>query len=379
MRALRTTHPAVAAEGLGAETLEHLARLETHGHPVLSIYLDLDPERFPTPDTRETQLGSLFDKARREGAGGEVDRVRAWLDGDGAIRRSARGLAIFTSVKADLFEAVWLTAPVEPLAVVEAVPWLEPLAALMTPGDWGVAVVSRRAARLLRGGRGGLTEFASISDRLHRRHAQGGWSQARFGRGIEEQAAAHIRGVADRLLRAHQHRPFRQLVVVCADELRPVIERSLHSELKEVLAATVGADLEHASTGEIVQAVAPVIECVERDRELELIARIEQALGTGGPGAAGLDEVLSTLNQQRVETLLVPERPELRAGLCPTCGQLSTDGGRKCPLDGHSLAEVDAVEYAIEEAVRQSAQVVVVRHQPDWLHQHGDIAARLRW
>ena len=367
------------AVGLGVDTLERLVRLDARGHPVLSVYLDLDPERFPTPDTREMQLGSLFDEARREGAGNEVDRVRAWLDADGAIRRSARGLAIFSSAKADLFEAVRLTTPVEPLVVVDAIPWLEPLAALVTPGDWGVAVVSRRAARLLRGGRSGLTEFASISGRLHGRHAQGGWSQARFGRGIEEQAAAHVRGVTDRLLRVHLRRPFGHLVVVCSDELRPVIERSLPSELKEVLAGTVAGDLEHASREEIARAVAPVTERVEHDRELRLIAQIEEALGTGGPGAAGLDEVLSTLDQQRVETLLVPERSGLRAGLCPTCGQLSTDGGRRCPLDGHALAEVDAVEHAIELAARQSAQVVVVRHEPDWLHQHGDIAALLRW
>jgi hypothetical protein len=49
------------------------------------------------------------------------------------------------------------------------------------------------------------------------------------------------------------------------------------------------------------------------------------------------------------------------------------------PPDGHALAEVDAVEYAIEEAMRQSADVVVLGHEPEWLHRHGEIAALLRW
>ena len=75
----------------------------------------------------------------------------------------------------------------------------------------------------------------------------------------------------------------------------------------------------------------------------------------------------------------MPERPALSAGLCPTCGHLSTDGGRKCPLDGQTLAAVDAVEYATEEAARQSAGVVVSRYELGWLHEHGDIAALLRW
>ena len=240
-------------------------------------------------------------------------------------------------------------------------------------------MVSRRAARLFRGGQHGLSEFAAIEDEVHRRHAQGGWSQARFQRGIEEQVAAHARGVAKRLLRAHRRRPFQHLVVICSDELRPVIERTLHGDLRAVLAETVDADLEHASAEEIARAVGPVIARAERDREHELVAHLERELGTGNRAAAGLDEVLSMLAQQQVETLVVPERSELRAGVCPTCGRLSTDGGRRCALDGHALGEVDAVECGIDEAARQSAQVVVLRHEREWLHQHGDFAALLRW
>jgi len=263
--------------------------------------------------------------------------------------------------------------------VADTVPWLEPLAAMISPGDWAVAVVSRRGARLLRGGPQGLSEFACVRDEVHRRHAQGGWSQARFQRGIEEQVAVHVRSVADRLVRAHRHRPFADLVVVAAEELRPLIEHSLHAELAQVLAGTVDADLEHASLLEIAQAVAPLIERSQRQRERELVDRLGQALGTGGAAAAGLDEVLSTLEQQRVDTLLVAERSSLKAGLCPTCGRLFTDGGRRCPLDGATLAEVDAVERAVEKAASQAARVAVFRHEIEWLRQHGEIAALLRW
>jgi peptide chain release factor subunit 1 len=288
-------------------------------------------------------------------------------------------VAIFSSAKADVFEAVRLNSPVEPLAVVDTLPWLEPLAALTAPGDWGVAFISRRAARLFRGGAGGLTEFATIDDPLHRRHAQGGWSQTRFGRGIEQQVAAHVRGVADRLLRAHRRRPFEHLAIVCADELQPVIRHSLDRELLDVLAGTVVADLEHASAGQIAGAVAPLLSQAEREREHTLVEVLDQSLATGGAAAAGLDEVLSALEQRRVDTLVVPAGSRIRAGLCPTCGRLSTDGGRRCPLDSAILAEVDAIEHAVEEAAGQSAQVVVVRHEPEWLHEHGEIAALLRW
>jgi peptide chain release factor subunit 1 len=203
--------------------------MDAHGHPILSVYLDLDPTRFPTPDTRDAELGALVDAARRQAGEQDADRVTSWLSANPAIGRTARGLAIFSSAPSGILVVVPLPTPVEPLAVVDTVPWLEPLAAVISPGDWGVAVVSRRAARLLRGGPAGLSEFVAVADELHGRHAQGGWSQARFRRGIEEQVAAHVRGVVDRLLRAHQRRPFQQLVIVCSDELRPVIEGSLRA------------------------------------------------------------------------------------------------------------------------------------------------------
>ena len=131
--------------------------------------------------------------------------------------RGAHRIAIFSCAAAGILEVVALPERVEPLVVVDLVPWLEPLAAMVTTEDWGVAVVSRRAARLFRGGRRGLVEFAVVRDDLYRRHAQGGWSQARFQRGIEQQVAEHVRHVAEMLLRAHQRRPFEQLIVVASD------------------------------------------------------------------------------------------------------------------------------------------------------------------
>ena len=177
----------------------------------------------------------------------------------------------------------------------------------------------------------------------------------------------------------HTRRPFEHVVIVASDELRPVIEHSLHSTLTAVLAGAIDADLEHAPADEITRAVAPVIERAEREHESALIATIEEGLGTGGAAAAGLDEVLSTLEQRRVAALLVPQQSELEAGLCPRCGRLSSIDGGKCPLDGADLAYVNAVEHAVQKATRESAQVVVMRHDVDWLVTHGGIAALLRW
>jgi hypothetical protein len=162
-------------------------------------------------------------------------------------------------------------------------------------GTWGVAVVSDGDARLLRGGLAGLTEFAVVIDQLHPRRAQGDGSRAGFQRGIDNRVAAHVRGVADRLMRAHRRFPFDHLVVACATELRAMIAHSLDDELNAILVGIIDRDLEHAAVDQIAGIVAPLIERAEREREAELVACIEERLATGGPAAAGRGEVLATL------------------------------------------------------------------------------------
>jgi hypothetical protein len=121
-----------AAAAVGFDTLERLVRLDAHGHPILSVCVDLGPTRFPAPDTRGTELGAVLDGARRQGGEMDADRVHGWLNATSAIGRGARGLAIF-SAPAEILEIVALPIPVEPLAVVDTVPWLEPRAAIMSP------------------------------------------------------------------------------------------------------------------------------------------------------------------------------------------------------------------------------------------------------
>lgn len=339
------------APAVGNGTLARMSRLETGGERVLSLYLDLEPSRFPTPDTRDAQLRALLAQARREDGAADAERVEELVREDPELLRGAPGLAIFSCAAAGILETVRLPSAVEPLAVLDTLPWLEPLVPMVGPEAWGVAVVSRDGARLLRGGPRTLVEFATVHDEVHGRHAQGGWSQSRYQRGIEEQVAIHVRHVAERLLRAHRRQPFTHLVIVAADELHEPLREQLDPQLAAVHAGTVQADLVPATVEEIVAAVTPVIEQTVRARERALIEQLEAGLGTGGHAAAGLDEVLSTLREDRVATLL------LAPGAEPT----------------------GAFEQAIEQAAGQSVDIAFLRYETEALTRRGGIAALLRW
>jgi peptide subunit release factor 1 (eRF1) len=75
--------------------------------------------------------------------------------------------------------------------------------------------------------------------------------------------------------------------------------------------------------------------------------------------------VLAALYERRVETLLYQEGLRRAGRVCPSCGWM-TASVERCPVDGTPTERRDNVlEPAVEAALAQSADVIVVRHHPD--------------
>jgi hypothetical protein len=374
------------ASDVTSETLRRLADLDTGGRPVLSLYLDLDPARFPTPDTRSTELLALLADARHQAArhGREAERlvardaarVQALVEGDPGVVGAGRAVAIFSSADADVLEIVRLRDPVEPAAAVSDVAWLAPLAAIPLDGAWGVLVTGRRIARVLRVDRAGAAEAERIEDEVHGRHAQGGWSQSRYARGIEQEVAWHVAASCEALRRAHGREPFAAVVLGAPDELRPVLAEQLPPALRALVSGWIDVDAERAPVEEIEQAVRTLQRERHADRERTLLDRLDDELGKGGRGAAGLDDVLAALEQDNIATLLILEHARLEALSCPRCGRLSAAGDR-CPIDGSPLERIDAAAPVTASAIRRGGAVTAVHGDPGRLERRGSIAALL--
>jgi peptide subunit release factor 1 (eRF1) len=351
------------------ETLNRLSRIESDGHAVLSIYVDLDTSRFPTPGTRAGEVRALLAEARRQAeadgrpdALADVERVGELLEHEAML--AGGGLAVFSAAEAGVLEVVRLPEPVEPMVALDTRPWLAPLAAALSGGDWVVALVTRRRARVFRGDPHSLLEIASLTDVVHGRHAQGGWSQAGYQRGIEQQVDEHLRRTAELLLRAHQRRPFEHLVLGASDSLWRELLHSLHPELRERLMVT--------------HALAPVVERFEREHERALLAHLDAGISQGGTAVSGLDGVLEALEHDRVSVLMLTESVRLNGFVCPRCGRLTATNGA-CTHDASPLEPVDAAERAVDAAIRQSAEVDVFHHDAAALDERGSIAALLRY
>src|SRR5688500_12829134 len=372
------------------ESLRRLADVKPERGRVLSVILNLDPTEFATPPARSTAVTSVLTEAahRVDEADGldhdervalkaDVERVREALMASDIAQNGTRAVAVYACKPADLLEVVRINRPVDFAVVLDRSPYLEPLAADAHEERWCVLLVNRRNARFFVGEDGsGLEETDRVEDDVHSQHDQGGWSQARYQRGVEKEKDDHLVHVADVAFGAYKERGYDRLLVGAPDELVGDLEQKLHPYLRERIVARLHLDVENSSVEDVRAAANAAIEDWRRHVEREALDRLAEGVGRGGRGAAGLASVLQALNEQRVETLLVGETFHSAGGRDPETGMLYP--GDHGPGDQELERCENIVEPAIEKAIEQSARVIKVRYHDD-LGPLGGIGAVLRY
>jgi peptide chain release factor subunit 1 len=367
-----------AAAGPARRLIEHRT-----GHPVISLYLDLDPERFATAPARAAQIRSLIDQAAREldeaanglghddriGLRKDLARIDDFLTSpDGRSQfQGAHSLAVFCSGRDDLFEVVQLRRPVPGRVVVARTAFIEPLLTVLQQRRWLVALVNRRLARVLGGPVDGLEESGSFEEYVHGQHDQGGWSQAHYERSIEKDTDDHLRRVAEAVNQRWRSEAFDRAALGGPVEIVPRLEGFLAAEVRaNLVPGRVEVDLSSANDDEIRRVMATLVLEDEKQSEREALDRMAAGIGSGGRAVGGPEDTLAALNERRVQTLLLEPGFDHRGVRCLSCGMLMLEGDGRCPADGGELQEVEHLrEAAIEAALAQDAEVTIVRHYPD--------------
>ncbi len=352
----------MAADTITRGRLRRLAELRPHSGRVLSVFFNLDPSEFATPAARATEVNSVLTAAAHkvEALEGlehaehvalreDVERVRGVLTGSGVATNSTHGLAVFACGPAGVLEVVRLSHPIESRAVVEDHACVEPLVRAGTEQRWAVLLVNRKTARIFTGTAEGLEEVDQIQGDTHRQHDQGGWSQANYQRSVEQEKLTHLGHALDTLFARFRRLPFDHLLVGAPDEMTGEVRERLHPYLRERVAGKLHLDVENSTPEEVRAAAAPVVDEHVAAAEREALDRMHQGVGRGDRGVSGVAPTMAALAEARVEILLLAE-----------------------DFDAPELDE------ALEKAITQSAQVLIVRHHED-LVMHGGIGAVLRF
>ena len=360
------------------DSLRELAAFRAENGCAISLYVDLDPSVVPTAGDVATRVRSLLDAAAkshgatrpdlahevRSGLKADFERVARFFESE-FDRDGARGVAVFTAGLDNVWSVLGLPSPVPDAARVADDFLLAPLVPLVGKGEGGlVAVVGREQGRVLVLRRGRLEQRADRTEDAPGRHDQGGWSQSRYQRHIENVAHEHFRTVADELEAQFRALGRPRIVVVAGEETRPEFAEVLSSEVDDAVIGWTHADA-HATDAELLEIVGPCFEDWRAAREAEAVSRWQEEVGKGARGTAGWAQTLEAASDGRVELLLFEAGVQRAAFRCPACGRAAPDA-TTCPLDGTTMEpRDDGLDLAVRLTLAHGGEVLALQSRQD--------------
>jgi peptide chain release factor subunit 1 len=357
-------------------TLEQIKQLEAFdggGARVLSVYLDLRPDRhlkhaYHTvfKDLLKEARGRVADESERETLQSEGQRVQSWLNEQELM---GKGLAVFSCSSGKLWQAQWLPVRIEDHLAFEPKPDVAPLLEILDDYQrYAVAAVDKRHARLFTVFMGEIEENMKFQDFVFSHHDQGGWSQANYQRHHEAHVFRHLKRVAAYLTDLYRRREFDRLIVAGPEEVTSELRRILPRNLAQQLAATIAADTS-AGEAEILQRTLDVERQIERQYEERLLDDLFETAGAGGRAVLRLAPTLEALWLGEVQTLIVAAGIHGGGCECPSCWRLAPENVRSCPACGTPMELVhDLFHRAMGRTAELDGSVEVV---------HDDAARRL--
>ena len=358
--------------------LRELAGFRAQNGCAISLYVDLDPAIAPTIRETAVRVHAMLDAAGKShgatrpdlpheakaGLKADLERLGRYFEEE-FDRDGAHGLAVFAAGPDNVWSVLALPWKVADAARVADDFLLSPLVPLIGRGNGAVvAVVGREQGRMLalRGGK-----LAQISDRTEEtqgKHDQGGWSQSRYQRHIENLDLEHYKAVAEELDRVFRRLGRPRIIVVAGDETRAEFADVLPSELEDAVIGWTSADA-HASDAELTDVVRPFLETWRAEREANAVERWREEVGKSALGSAGWADTLEAASDGRVELLLYQAGVQRDAYRCPACGRAAATA-TTCPLDGTTMEHRDdGLDLAVRLTLAYGGDLLAVETRRD--------------
>jgi peptide chain release factor subunit 1 len=365
-----------------------LAALEPSPVPVLSLYLNLAPNQHGRDDydafirkvIPERMKGLPQPSAARDSFERDHERITAYLEQ--GVLQSANSLAIFACAGADLFETIQLDAPLDEHALfIGSVPHLYPLARVInTYPRYAAVLLDTNKARIFVFGLAATERTEQVTGVKTRRHSQGGWSQARYQRQIDNYHLQHVKEVIDTLDAVVRDEEIERIVAAGSEEALRLLRDNLPAHLAEKLDSTTRLTAT-ASDTEVLQATLESLREKDAETDAERVESLMNAWRSGGLGVAGPEATLRALQFGQVDELIITGTP---AALKPVqrlpdeaaVGELMVDtSSPQGPGDERALQLSDVL---VTRAQQTSARVRFVENA-ELLAGIGGVGALLRF
>ena len=370
------------------EPLARLIAFEPTAFPVLSVYLNTQPDQHGrTPDAlpylhREFKaLARTWEPSspERHSFDRDVERIVAYAADE--IDAAANGVAIFACWGADeVFEAIQLTTCVSDNRVYAYnQPDLFQLAHLDEQYPRYAAVLTdTNTARIFVFGLGHVIDAEEIKGKKVHRVKVGGWSQARYQRRVGNAHQEHAKEVIERLAQIVLEDHVSHIILAGDSVVIPLLQEQLPQEMVHMV-EVMKLDI-HASERDVLTATLEKLQEQEAKTDSEKVDRLMQQYRARGLAVVGLQETLEALANGQVDELVLsgaleashPQPEEVEAILAPEIPD--SNGG----TESEEPRQASLPDLLVTKAKQTGATVTFIEDAA-LLESVGGVAGFLRW
>ena len=352
----RTTKPGPEQAELRA-TMRTLAEAAADDALILSIYVDVRPQAHGKRPGERPELTAVRDRLRdieatlrahapeRTSFDADVDRIERYLEDEDLS--GTDGLALFACDRIGLWEDIRSHEPFETQVAAGPNADLFQVARLLDDSVSAVvAIVHINACRLFVTRRRALAELDGPEEPPdeHRRHDQGGWSQARYQRHVDMQDRRFAKEVAGALAQVVERERAQHVILAGDERAIPILEGELSTRVRGLVEQVVHI-APRLNRDEVLAEVAPILAALEAAEAQDVADRAIAGWRAGDLGVVGVDATARALERGQVDQLVISDDagiPEDRRAELVRQAAL-TDAGVEVVRDHSGLAKQGGV------------------------------------
>ena len=365
------------------EKLRELALFEPTTMPVLSVYLNTQPDQhgrdnfgpFIREELKARGKTYSFRSPERQSFERDAERIMSWLKTE--LRPSSNGVAIFASTGAgDFFEALQFDAPINVNRLyVYHQPHLYTLAKLQENyPPYAAVVADTNTARIFVFGLGRTIAKETVTSvKVRSRSQLGGWWLRRYQAPVENFHLRHSKEIVQQLDRIVQEEGIEHIFLAGDEVILSVLREQLPPSLVRKVVEEMKLDIttpEH----EILRATLAAMREQDAQTDTDRVHAMIDEYRSGGLAAIGVHDVLAALANGQVDTLFLStgleqihsDEEEWHEALAPALKELPEDAGIR-------------ITDALVTRARQTGAKVTFIEDPTLLADVGGVGATLRY
>lgn len=354
------------------EKIKQLSEIRSDDVPIISLYVHYSHREAREIEKIRIFLKNVSKSIENQGYGKELESDLKEIHNrlENHIRPTTHGVAFFYCSSIGLKSEIQTWVPLRSQWTLSSSPNLRQLARILDDYEHSLAVVvNSEKARIIQITPEATAEESMITEGFPGRHDQGGWSQARFQRHVEEHLMRHLKRAAEAVVRDWDEHHYTTAVLGGQDHITAQFIKLLPKRITQTVAGTLNLDISDSQEN-LVHSVVHLIREVEERRAGEELIRLQSS----GNLLEGWDNVVPAINQSRISTLFIKAGDTKPGWVCPVCDLLGEKVPLGCPICGGSVVTADLVDASVAKVERDGGRIEICTKLDNM-----DVAGRMRF